>query len=34
MSEMRLVVAGASGRMGRILVQMIHETEGAALVGA
>jgi 4-hydroxy-tetrahydrodipicolinate reductase len=34
MSEMRLVVAGASGRMGRILVQMIHETEGAALAGA
>ncbi len=34
MSEMRLVVAGASGRMGRILVQMVHETVGATLVGA
>ncbi len=34
MSEMRLVVAGASGRMGRALVQLIHETEGAALVAA
>jgi 4-hydroxy-tetrahydrodipicolinate reductase len=34
MSDMRLVVAGASGRMGRALVQLIHETEGAALVGA
>jgi len=34
MSEMRLVVAGASGRMGRILVQLVHETEGVALAGA
>jgi 4-hydroxy-tetrahydrodipicolinate reductase len=34
MSEMRLVVAGASGRMGRILTHMIHETEGVTLVGA
>ena len=34
MSDMRLVVAGASGRMGRALVQLIHETEGAALVAA
>jgi len=34
MSEMRLVVAGASGRMGRILVQLVHETEGVTLVGA
>jgi len=34
MSEMRLVVAGASGRMGRILVQMVHETDGISLVGA
>ncbi len=34
MSDMRLVVAGASGRMGRGLVQLIHETEGATLVDA
>ena len=34
MSEMRLVVAGAAGRMGRMLVQIIHETEGAVLAGA
>ncbi|MDB5542910.1 MAG: 4-hydroxy-tetrahydrodipicolinate reductase [Hyphomicrobiales bacterium] len=34
MSEMRLVVAGAAGRMGRMLVQAIHETPGAMLSGA
>jgi 4-hydroxy-tetrahydrodipicolinate reductase len=34
MSEMRLVVAGASGRMGRMLVKAISETEGCKLVGA
>ncbi len=34
MNEMRLVVTGASGRMGRTLVKMIHETRGARLVGA
>ena len=34
MSEMRLVVAGAAGRMGRMLVQAIHETPGACLSGA
>lgn len=34
MSEMRLVVAGAAGRMGRMLVQAIHETPGATLSGA
>ncbi len=31
---MRLVVAGAAGRMGRALVQVIHEAVGATLVGA
>jgi 4-hydroxy-tetrahydrodipicolinate reductase len=31
---MRLVVAGAAGRMGRALVQLIHETPGATLCGA
>ena len=34
MNEMRLVVAGASGRMGRMLVKTIHETKGARLVAA
>ena len=34
MSDMRLVVAGAAGRMGRTLVQIIHATKGAQLVGA
>src|SRR4051794_24086803 len=34
MSEMRLVVAGAAGRMGRMLVQAIHETPRATLAGA
>jgi 4-hydroxy-tetrahydrodipicolinate reductase len=34
MSEMRLVVAGAAGRMGRTLVKLIGETPGVALSGA
>ena len=34
MSEMRIVVAGAAGRMGRMLIQTIHATEGAVLAGA
>jgi 4-hydroxy-tetrahydrodipicolinate reductase len=34
MSDMRLVVAGAGGRMGRTLVKAISETEGLALAGA
>lgn len=34
MSEMQLVVAGAAGRMGRVLIQIIRETPGAALYGA
>jgi 4-hydroxy-tetrahydrodipicolinate reductase len=34
MSEMRLVVVGAAGRMGRMLVKTIHETSGASLCGA
>ena len=32
--DMRLVVVGAAGRMGRMLVKAIHETAGAALTGA
>jgi 4-hydroxy-tetrahydrodipicolinate reductase len=34
MSEMRLIVAGAGGRMGRALTRVISETEGAILAGA
>ena len=34
MAEMRLVVAGAGGRMGRTLVKAIAETKGFALAGA
>jgi 4-hydroxy-tetrahydrodipicolinate reductase len=34
MSDMRLVVAGAGGRMGRTLIHAIAASEGAALAGA
>jgi 4-hydroxy-tetrahydrodipicolinate reductase len=34
MSDMRLIVGGAGGRMGRTLVQAIAAMEGAMLVGA
>ncbi len=34
MSDMRLVVTGAAGRMGRTLVKAIHETPGLTLTGA
>jgi 4-hydroxy-tetrahydrodipicolinate reductase len=34
MADMRLIVAGAGGRMGRALVRVISETSGAALAGA
>ena len=34
MADMRLIVAGAAGRMGRALVRTIAETEGAVLTGA
>src|SRR5205814_2360306 len=34
MSEMRLIVAGAGGRMGRALTRVICDTEGAVLTGA
>ena len=33
-SPMRLVVAGAAGRMGRMLVQAVQSTPGAVLAGA
>jgi 4-hydroxy-tetrahydrodipicolinate reductase len=34
MTDMRLIVAGAGGRMGRALVRAISETDGAVVVGA
>ena len=34
MADMRLVVTGAAGRMGRMLVRTIQETPGAILAGA
>src|SRR5438309_6305732 len=34
MSEMRLIVAGAGGRMGRALTRAIADTEGAVVAGA
>jgi len=34
MSEMRLIVAGAAGRMGRTLIALIATTEGVTLAGA
>jgi 4-hydroxy-tetrahydrodipicolinate reductase len=34
MSDMRLIVAGAGGRMGRALIRAIADTAGATLVGA
>ncbi len=34
MTEMRLVVVGAAGRMGRMLVKAVHEADGCVLAGA
>jgi 4-hydroxy-tetrahydrodipicolinate reductase len=34
MADMRLIVAGAGGRMGRALTRVISETQGAVLSGA
>src|SRR6266852_6049125 len=34
MSDMRLIVAGAGGRMGRTLIHALAATQGAALAGA
>lgn len=34
MSDFRVIVAGASGRMGRMLVRAVSEAEGAVLAGA
>lgn len=34
MSDVRMAVAGAAGRMGRALIRTIHDTDGAVLAGA
>lgn len=34
MTDLKLAVTGAAGRMGQTLIRMIHETPGAILVGA
>src|SRR6202012_364868 len=34
MADMRLIVAGAGGRMGRTLTRVISDTPGAVLAGA
>ena len=34
MSEMRIVIAGAAGRMGRMLIQAVDQTDGMRLAGA
>jgi 4-hydroxy-tetrahydrodipicolinate reductase len=34
MGDMRLLVAGAAGRMGRVLIEIIRQTPGAHLAGA
>ena len=34
MAEMRLIVSGAAGRMGRMVVRTIHETDDFKLTGA
>src|SRR5262245_61093764 len=34
MSDMRLIVAGAGGRMGRTLIHAIAQTDGVTLAGA
>ena len=34
MADMRLIVSGAAGRMGRMVVRTIHESDGFKLAGA
>ncbi len=34
MAEMRLIVSGAAGRMGRMIVRTLHESDGFKLAGA
>jgi 4-hydroxy-tetrahydrodipicolinate reductase len=31
---MKLAIAGAGGRMGRVLTRVVHETEGCEIAGA
>jgi 4-hydroxy-tetrahydrodipicolinate reductase len=34
MADKRIIIAGAAGRMGRMLIETVHQTEGMTLVGA
>ena len=34
MADLRLIVSGAAGRMGRMVVRTIHESDGFKLTGA
>ena len=34
MADMRLIVSGAAGRMGRMVIRTIHESDGFKLTGA
>ena len=34
MADLRLIVSGAAGRMGRMVIRAIHETDGFTLTGA
>ena len=34
MAEMRLIVSGAAGRMGRMIIRTLHESDGFKLMGA
>ena len=34
MADMRLIVSGAAGRMGRMVIRTIHESDGFKLMGA
>ena len=34
MADLRLIVSGAAGRMGRMVVRTIHESGGFKLTGA
>ncbi|HEY6520021.1 MAG TPA: 4-hydroxy-tetrahydrodipicolinate reductase, partial [Roseiarcus sp.] len=34
MADLKLIVSGAAGRMGRMVVRTIHESDGFKLTGA
>src|SRR4029077_10781318 len=34
MADLRLIVSGAAGRMGRMIIRTIHESDGFKLAGA